>query len=303
MIYRKHIRWSTTAVATALTGGALMLAGLNADAQPEDRGPRPEPREFMERADTDGDGNISFEELQALRPGLTREHFDRMDTNKDGVLNRDDRPLVRPGDRGRGMGVPRPDGEAGDGPPAPLGRGAFLERADTNGDGNISFEELQAIRPELTREQFDRMDSNKDGVLNREDRPEFSRGDRGPRRGDGFEGGPHGDRDPANRPDRGEWGGPGRGHGPEGAPRGPRGERDPEKRGQGPEGAPKGPRSERDPEMRGPGRGQGPEGAPRGPRGERDPDMRGPRGDRGPGRQGERLGNPQEWFDIDEVRS
>ncbi|MGB3555592.1 MAG: EF-hand domain-containing protein [Jannaschia sp.] len=37
--------------------------------------------------DTDGDGNVSMEELQAAYPDATAENFAAMDTDADGVLS------------------------------------------------------------------------------------------------------------------------------------------------------------------------------------------------------------------------
>lgn len=79
--------------------------------------------------------------------------------------------------------------------------GERMRAADTNNDGKITWEEMSAAFPEATRERFDRMDTNGDGVLS-----------------------------PADRPPRGE------GPGPEGGPRGPRPDGAPGGRGPGAEG-------------------------------------------------------------------
>jgi len=38
-------------------------------------------------------------------------------------------------------------------------------QADTNGDGAVSYDELAALAPDLTRELFAKLDRNGDGVL------------------------------------------------------------------------------------------------------------------------------------------
>lgn len=138
-------------------------------------------RETLRRADADGDGKVTFEELQAVAPNITREVFDRLDRNKDGVICPADRPDGPPPSR------PAPDAKAEDRPPPPPdGRPRFrelFERADTDGDGKVSFEDLQAVAPKITREMFDRFDRDKDGYITRADMPE-RRGD-GPPRGEG----------------------------------------------------------------------------------------------------------------------
>lgn len=49
-------------------------------------------QELMTEADKDGDKKVTFEELKAVRPGMTEEKFKAMDTNADGSLTPDDRP-------------------------------------------------------------------------------------------------------------------------------------------------------------------------------------------------------------------
>ncbi len=44
------------------------------------------------------------------------------------------------------------------------------EKADANKDGKVTFEELKAVRPELTQEKFKKMDHDGDGVLTKADR-------------------------------------------------------------------------------------------------------------------------------------
>ncbi|HNR35015.1 MAG TPA: EF-hand domain-containing protein [Candidatus Hydrogenedentes bacterium] len=93
--------------------------------------------DMLRKADADKDGKATFEEMKAARPEITKERFDMMDRNKDGVLSAADFPS-----------------------PAE----AFKE-ADKDANGKVTFEELQAARPRMTKERFDMMDANKDGVL------------------------------------------------------------------------------------------------------------------------------------------
>lgn len=46
----------------------------------------------------------------------------------------------------------------------------ILRQADADKDGRITFEELKAVRPQVTEERFNAADKNGDGALSREDR-------------------------------------------------------------------------------------------------------------------------------------
>ena len=117
-----------------LSVAALMLGSAVAAA--EDNPQRP-------KFDSNGDGSIDLAELQAARPNATVEQFNAADQDHNGLLSRDE---LR--DAARAMR----------GPPI-----------DTNKDGAISFEELQAQRPNVTQEQFAGLDADKNGSLSREE--------------------------------------------------------------------------------------------------------------------------------------
>ena len=78
--------------------------------------------------DTDGDGQISLPEIQAVRPSFGADDFNTADTDANGYLSRDELRALR---RGRGEG-PR----AGRRGPPPM--------LDTDGDGALSLDELRA---------------------------------------------------------------------------------------------------------------------------------------------------------------
>lgn len=46
------------------------------------------------KADTDGDGKLSFEEFKAARVRLIEEQFEHMDTNHDGFVDAQERQLA-----------------------------------------------------------------------------------------------------------------------------------------------------------------------------------------------------------------
>ncbi|MGH8054051.1 MAG: EF-hand domain-containing protein [Stenotrophomonas sp.] len=140
MTRRKPLLLLAMLLATSATGLAIAASPA---------GPTPAPA----RMDSNGDGVIDRQEA-AAHPRLA-ERFDALDKNKDGKLARDEMPMPRHGMRhDRHHGGER--GERG-------GRdGGFMRGMDTDNDGRISAAEYRA--------QFDRLDVNKDGYIDRADR-------------------------------------------------------------------------------------------------------------------------------------
>lgn len=136
---------------------------------PPDGPPGPGPSPLVAALDENGDGEISPDEIEKASESLKG-----LDANSDGKLSGEEiRP--RPGRGPAGQGNP-PDAEARGRGPEGVGGGErggrdpaqFLERlmqADANGDGKISKEEA----PERLQANFDRMDQNSDGFLDKED--------------------------------------------------------------------------------------------------------------------------------------
>lgn len=122
---------------------------------------------FFKKHDANGDGVVDFAEFQAgerakdLDEKVQQKIFDRFDKNGDGKLERREMIHVK---NPRGSGVRD-----------------FFRKLDTNHDKKISFEEFKAsermkkLEEKKVREIFDRMDRNKDGVLDHHDRPPRSR--------------------------------------------------------------------------------------------------------------------------------
>ncbi len=99
---------------------------------------------LLEHADADKDGKISKDEFRG--PDAA---FARLDANGDGFITEDEAKAA--GDRMR------------------EGRGQQgFARMDEDGDGNVTRDEWNAA--------FDKLDTNGDGVLNQEDRPERGAG-------------------------------------------------------------------------------------------------------------------------------
>ncbi|HEO70346.1 MAG TPA: hypothetical protein ENN80_03720 [Candidatus Hydrogenedentes bacterium] len=138
---------TVTAILVVLSIG--MCLAPSAEVQ---RGPRPHMRELLKQADVNADGQVAYDELATVMPGLDKERFKRMDRNGDGMLSPAD---AREGRRSETA------------PRRPIAR---FHEADTNHDKQVTFEEFQAAAPKATREQFDRLDRNDDGVLSPADR-------------------------------------------------------------------------------------------------------------------------------------
>ena len=147
--------------------------------------------ERMGKLDKDGDGKVTMQELMAGhsgpgtgpgRPGENGgpgEMFKRSDKNNDGKLSKDEVPealwgrmgkLDKDGDNaisqeeakaGRPEGAQPPGGpEKGKGKGEP---GEMLKRADKNGDGNISKDEV----PEEAWARLGKLDKDSDGVVSK----------------------------------------------------------------------------------------------------------------------------------------
>ncbi|HEO69704.1 MAG TPA: hypothetical protein ENN80_00455, partial [Candidatus Hydrogenedentes bacterium] len=110
---------------------------------------------FLELADLNADGEVSFEEYLASFPmAAIPEHperaFAQLDRNGDGVLSPADlesRPPEDPDARLRWI----------------------IRQTDANGDGAATFDEVTASLPEFSAEAFARLDRNGDGVLSAQD--------------------------------------------------------------------------------------------------------------------------------------
>ncbi len=134
--------------------GWLAVASLTAaqdtpalrERKPQEGKPqqRPDPQRLLDQFDANKDGVLERSEL----PERIRNRFEQMDLNKDGKLNREELQKAMPG-------VGRKPAET-DTPETPN----VFPLLDANRDGKLSKDELQgAVR------LLEKLDKNKDGVL------------------------------------------------------------------------------------------------------------------------------------------
>jgi Ca2+-binding EF-hand superfamily protein len=184
---------SLLAVAAAQPG--LDLGGPAGDAPEFDRPERPG---LIERLDTNGDGAVTQEEIDAARAereARRAERADRMaervlerfDVDASGALDAEELSAMfdaaprraaragRDGLRGQGPGA-QGNGKRGMGMRGPRGaafREGMLERFDLDADGSLSEDERSAMRTEMEQrraEMVARFDADGDGVLTRGER-------------------------------------------------------------------------------------------------------------------------------------
>ena len=144
-----------TTFSSCLVGVALFAGTAMAGDPPTSDAPRDEMR-----ADTDHDGRVSRAEYDAAASQRRGDWFDKLDLNKDGYITQDEMRQARE-TRHANM------------------RGHMDEKfkeADTNGDGQLSLDEVQAKMPRLAS-RFNELDTDKNGLLSKE---ELAHGHHGP---------------------------------------------------------------------------------------------------------------------------
>lgn len=108
----------------------------------------------LKALDKDGDGRVSRAEATSAATDRANKRFDAIDADKDGYLTQEEVDNARVKAK------------------SDMKRAAEqrLGQADTDGDGAISREEAKSL-PMLNR-NFDRLDTNKDGKITRDEMPQ-----------------------------------------------------------------------------------------------------------------------------------
>jgi len=141
-----------TPTTCALAIAALLAGHAMAGDPPRSDSPHGGSRHDIMRADTDGDGRVSRAEATASGAEHSGEWFDKLDLNKDGYVTQDEIDQAREARRGEMQA-------------------RFDERfkeADTNHDGQLSLDEVQATMPRLA-DRFSTLDKDKNGQLSRDE--------------------------------------------------------------------------------------------------------------------------------------
>ena len=146
------------ALATLATG--LLAAGILV-AAPQDAGHGKHRMHqtggnFLEKIDTDKDGNISKAEHEAARAkqaAARAERLAQVDRNNDGFVTFEEQKAAREAWKAQR------EAKAGE---------RFVKRHDKNGDGRVAVAEMAAMA-DRGAVMFERMDANKDGMVSKDE--------------------------------------------------------------------------------------------------------------------------------------
>jgi Ca2+-binding EF-hand superfamily protein len=134
-----------TTLSTCLIALGLLAGTAMAGDKPRSDAPRDELR-----ADTDGDGRVSRAEATAAGAERSGAWFDKLDADKDGYVTQAETRQARETRRG----AMREKAEE------------HFKAADSNGDGQLSLDEVQARMPKLA-DRFGTLDKDKNGFLSK----------------------------------------------------------------------------------------------------------------------------------------
>lgn len=143
----------TTLSTCALALTAMLAANAFAGDTPAPSGNR---QGDVMRADKDGDGRVSRAEATAAGAERSGEWFDKLDLNKDGYVTPDEIAQAR---ANRSVNRHAEMKQKMD---------ERFKESDTNGDGQLSLDEVQAKMPKLA-ERFAALDTDKNGQLSKEE--------------------------------------------------------------------------------------------------------------------------------------
>ncbi|MEM9283607.1 MAG: hypothetical protein AAGA96_17435 [Verrucomicrobiota bacterium] len=143
-------------------------AAAGRSSAPGGSGQRPEPGAMFSRADQNGDGRISQDEV----PAEAWARMKRLDKNEDGAVSREEigamsgaRPGGGPSEEGTMAGKGKSEGKAKAKAGATGGSGAIFSRMDKNADDKLSKDEVPAEMWEKIR----KADTDADGLVSKQE--------------------------------------------------------------------------------------------------------------------------------------
>lgn len=145
---RTYVIAGVTALSLIATSGAALALGKDRG----DRGARG-PQINFEQADTNKDGKLSREEMDAY----AKARFDAADTNGDGKLSPEEMVAA----------AQKRDEERAQQRRAKMAE-RMLDRLDADGDGALSYEEMPGQQSQSDR-MFSRLDADDDGAISAEE--------------------------------------------------------------------------------------------------------------------------------------
>ncbi|MBX7257585.1 MAG: hypothetical protein K1Y02_14590 [Candidatus Hydrogenedentes bacterium] len=118
-------------------------------------------------ADANQDGKVTLEEITAKAPNFPEQRFKKLDANADGFLTKEEVATAAP--------PSPPSPVAASSTPAPSANEKF-KQADADKNGEVTYDEAKIVVPDMTQDQFSRMDRNADGVITPDETPKPGNG-------------------------------------------------------------------------------------------------------------------------------
>jgi len=153
----------------AIAGMSATIAfAQNADpaSATPDKKPEKAPRPTFQQLDADADGKLSPAEIAAKIPSFNEDRFKTRDKDGDGFLS----PQEMAGSQRDKIAKPMSD--AAQGQEKTRKPAELFFRADADKSGSVSLEEVNALEPNFTKERFDKLDKDKDGLLTAKEFPQ-----------------------------------------------------------------------------------------------------------------------------------
>jgi Ca2+-binding EF-hand superfamily protein len=121
---------------------------------------------IVRNADSDANGEVTLDELQASVSRMNADRFARLDGDGDGVLTAEEFPTPRASNRPRAA---RRGSRADSFESQKQAAADLLDDADKDGNGAVTLEEVQAAKPGYPAENFEAKDKDNSGTITSEE--------------------------------------------------------------------------------------------------------------------------------------